>query len=318
MSWLLIAVGLALLVAGGEALIRGSVSIASKLGMSKALIGVTLIGFGTSMPEFVATFGAAAKGSPDIAFGNVLGSNIANILMILGVSTLIHPIATRMHGLWRDALFVSLSAAASVYWIYSGGITFWGAAWLLAAFATYMFFTIRADIADEIATADDITALPKERALPLSLLFAIGGIAALVLGAEALIRGASDIALGMGVSEAMVGITIVGIGTSLPEATASIIASLKRENEIAFANIVGSNIFNGLGILGITGLFHTLTFSPASAGGFTLLDAAILCTATFFMFFFAVTHKRIMRWEGALLLLAYGGYLGWLVTRALG
>lgn len=314
MSLALVILGLILLVAGGEVLVRGAVAIASRLGMSKALIGVTLIGFGTSMPEFVATFGAAAKGSPDIAFGNVLGSNISNILMILGAATLISPIATRMHGLARDAIFVSFGSLAALYWIYTGGIPQIGGFILIATFILYMVLTVRADIKEAIddSEMDDIKA---PTSLALSLLFAIGGIVLLVAGAESLIRGASSIARGLGVSEAIIGITIVGIGTSLPEATASIIASLKKENALAFANIVGSNIFNGLGILGVTAAVYPLSFE---IGGFSRVDGFVLCAATAAMFIMALTQKKMMRWEGGVLLLAYAAYLGWLIARAVG
>lgn len=314
MSILFVLIGLTLLVIGGEILVKGSVALATRLGMSKALIGVTLIGFGTSMPEFVATFGAAAKGSPDIAFGNVMGSNISNILMILGAATLISPIVTRMQGLARDALFVSFGSLAALYWIYVGGISQIAGAILIVAFALYMTLTIRADLkADPETSAVGDTLKPIS--VPLSLIYAIGGIVVLVLGAEALIRGASDIARGFGVSEAIIGITIVGIGTSLPEAVAAIIASLKGENELAFANIIGSNIFNGLGILGVTAAVYPMQFT---VGGFTLLDGVILCAATAAMFIMASTQKKIVRWEGAVLLFAYVSYLFWLVLRAIG
>jgi cation:H+ antiporter len=282
--------------------------------MSKALIGVTLIGFGTSMPEFVATFGAAAKGSPDIAFGNVMGSNISNILMILGAATLISPILTNMKGLARDALFVSFGSLAAFYWIYTGGISQIGGVILIAAFIIYMTLTIRADLRatpDEAPSENILNAI----SIPLSLFYAIGGIVVLVLGAEALIRGASDIARGFGVSEAIIGITIVGIGTSLPEAVAAIISSLKGENELAFANIIGSNIFNGLGILGVTAVAYPMQFG---VGGFSILDGVILCAATAAMFIMATSQKKIERWEGAVLLFAYASYLFWLVLRAIG
>lgn len=314
MSILFVLIGLSLLVFGGDILVKGSVALATRLGMSKALIGVTLIGFGTSMPEFVATFGAAAKGAPDIAFGNVVGSNISNILMILGAATLISPIIIRMRGLTRDAIFVSFGSLAAAYWIYAGGISPLGGAVLIAAFVIYMTLTIRADLKAEleVSVVDDIL---KPLSVPMSLLFAIGGIVLLVLGAEALIRGASNIARGFGVSEAIIGITIVGIGTSLPEATAAIISSLRGENDLAFANIVGSNVFNGLAILGVTALVHPMSFS---VGGFSILDGVILCAATAAMFILALTHKELKRWEGALLVLAYVAYLVWLVLRAIG
>ena len=175
-----------------------------------------------------------------------------------------------------------------------------------------MFLAIRADAALP-ADADPVEALPLGRGLLLSLV----GITLLVAGAEGLIRGASDIARGLGVSEALIGITIVGIGTSLPEATASILASFKGENDLAFANIVGSNVFNGLAILGVTGAAFPLAFD-VGAVGFTVGDGLVLVVATLLMFYFAVTHLRVARWEGAVMLLGYAAYLAWLVVRVAG
>ncbi len=314
MNLLFVIGGLFLLVVGGDILIRGSVGLAERFGLSRALIGVVLLGFGTSMPEFIATFGAAAKGADDIAFGNVLGSNIANILMILGVSALILPIATQMRDVRRDAAFVMLSSVACGLWIWLGGIPTAGAIVLLLGFLTYMALTIRADL----ALPADVSAVdaPRPGPVALNLLLVTIGIALLVAGAEGLIRGSSAIARGFGVSEALIGITIVGIGTSLPEATASILASIKGENELAFANIVGSNIFNGLAILGITGLAFPLSFDVSNAG-FSLIDGLVLLVATILMFVFAVTHRKVVRWEGAVMLAGYLAYLAWLVSRAL-
>ena len=312
LSLLLVIGGLALLVGGGELLIRGSVGVAARMGLSKALIGVTLLGFGTSMPEFVATFGAAARGADDIAFGNVVGSNIANILMILGASALILPIATRMKEIRRDSLFVMASSLGVLAWILLGGIPRLAALGLVAVFALYMVLAIRDDAALP-ADADPVEALPLGR----GLVFALIGIVLLVAGAESLIRGASTLARGFGVSEALIGITIVGIGTSLPEATASILASLKGENDLAFANIVGSNVFNGLAILGVTGAAFPLAFDVGAAG-FTVGDGVVLLVATVLMFYFAVTHLRVARWEGAVMLAGYVAYLAWLVARVAG
>lgn len=294
-------------------LIRGSVGIAERFGLSRALIGVLLLGFGTSMPEFVATFGAAAKGANDIAFGNVLGSNIANVLMILGVSALILPIATQVTELRRDVGFVLASSVGCMVWIILGGIPILGAAALVLAFVVYLFLSIRADIR---LPAEPVNPTKIYKPFPIDMMFVFAGVTLLVLGAEGLIRGASAIARGYGISEALIGITIVGIGTSLPEATASILASLKRENQLAFANIVGSNIFNGLAILGITGVFFPLSFDT-SAAGFSWIDGAVLLGATILMFIFAATHRKVMRWEGAVMLAAYLAYLVWLISRAL-
>lgn len=314
MDLILVIGGLALLVAGGEMLIRGSVGIAERFGLSRALIGVLLLGFGTSMPEFVATFGAASKGANDIAFGNVLGSNIANVLMILGISALILPIATQTNELRRDIGFVLASSIGCFAWIMLGGVPILGAAALVFAFFAYLILSIRADIA---LPAEPVSPTKILKPFPIDMMFVVAGVALLIMGAEGLIRGASAIARGYGISEALIGITIVGIGTSLPEATASILASLKKENQLAFANIVGSNIFNGLAILGVTGLFYPLTFD-VSAAGFSWIDGAVLIAATLAMFIFAATHKKVARWEGAVMLIAYIAYLIWLISRAMG
>ncbi|MGB3457527.1 MAG: calcium/sodium antiporter [Litorimonas sp.] len=315
MNILLVIAGLALLVAGGEILIRGSVAIAERFGLSRTLIGVLLLGFGTSMPEFVASFGAALKGADDIAFGNVLGSNIANILMILGLCALILPIATSVRDVRRDMGFVAASSVGCLAWIALGGIPMAGAAALVGLFLAYVVLIVRTDATSvDTGTVEVPSVRAPSRPVWSSFGQALAGIVLLVAGAESLIRGASAIASGLGVSEALIGITVVGIGTSLPEATASVLASLKKENALAFANIVGSNIFNGLAILGVTGLAFPLSFD-VSAAGFSLTDGIVLCVATATMFVFAVTHRKVVRWEGAVMLAGYGAYLGWLILR---
>ena len=300
MDAFLVAAGLALLVAGGEGLVRGGVALATRLGLSKAFIGTVLLGFGTSMPEFVATFLGAARGADGIAFGNVLGSNVANILMILGVSALIFPIALPRDGLRRDAVFVGLSTLGIMAWIALDGLPRWGGLALVAAFAAYMWLAVRG------SGGEDAGAAPGGSPL-LSIAIALGGIAALVAGAEFLIRGGSGLARGWGVSEAVIGILIVGVGTSLPEAVTSVIASLRRENALAFANIVGSNVFNGLAILGGTALVFPLDL----AGAFTPADGAVLLAATVAMFALALSRGRVSRVEGALFLLGYAAYVVW-------
>ena len=303
MDYLFIVAGLALLVLGGEGLVRGGVGVAQRLGLSKAFIGTVLLGFGTSMPEFVATFSAAASGADGIAFGNVVGSNVANILMILGLSALIFPLALPRRGVWRDAAFVMVSSLGIVLWIWLDGLPRWGGLVLAGAFAVYMVLAFRSS-GDEVD--ETVTFAPLGR----SLLFALGGIAVLVAGAQLLITGASDVARGLGVSEAVIGITIVGVGTSLPEAVSSVIASLKRENELAFANIIGSNVFNGLAILGVS----ALAFPLELGGGFGMVDGIVLLVATVAMFAFAMTRNVLSRWEGAVFLASYVGYLAWLVS----
>ena len=305
MSYILVIAGLALLVVGGEGIVRGSVGVAQRLGLSRAFIGTVLMGFGTSLPEFVASFGAAARGADGIAFGNVVGSNIANAMMILGAAALVYPLALPRTGVRRDALFVGLSTLGICLWVALDGLPRWGGAGLLAVFAVYMWLAWQ-------GSGEDGDIVGEAPALARSLVFAAVGIALLVVGAELMIRGASALARGWGVSEALIGITIVGVGTSLPEAVASLVASVRRENALAFANIIGSNIFNGLAILGGTALAFPLSFG----GDFSAVDAGVLVLATGLMFGLAATKNRLSRLEGALILGGYVVYLVWLVGSA--
>lgn len=302
--WILL--GFLLLVGGGELIVRGSVAIANKMGLSKALIGATFVGFGTSLPEFVASFGAAAKGEDAIALGNVVGSDIANLLLILGVSAFIFPLVVPRNRLGLDFFFVMLASVTCFFIIYFGVLPIWLGLVLFAVFIVYMtqLFT-----SDKNELEGDVVI--QNLAMPTALFLSLIGIALLVFGADFLIKGSTAIASDFGVSEAIIGITIVGVGTSAPELFASIMASFKKENAIAFGNIIGSNIFNVFAVLGITGIVYPLK----DLGGFTLWDGAILIAATLFMFLFAFTRKRISRLEGFVLICAYIGYLAYLILR---
>ena len=304
-----ILLGLILLVGGGEAIVRGSVSVADRYGMSKALIGATLVGFGTSLPEFVATFGAAAQGADGIAFGNVLGSDIVNLLLILGLCSLIYPLVGPKDGLKRDFFFVMTASLACLIAIMMGGISKIFAAILCLLFLTYMSVVFRSE--RESLEGD----IPNARyPLWIAAILVLMGIALLVGGADVLIKGAVGVATAFGVSEAIIGITIVGVGTSAPELAASLVASVKKENSIAFGNIVGSNIFNVFAVLGITGLIFPITVSS----NFSIIDGSVLVAATALMFGFALTKGKVSRLEGAALTAAYIAYLLWLIIRAIG
>ncbi len=306
-NFVLVLLGLGLLMAGGEALIRGSVAIANRAGMSRAMIGATLVGFGTSMPEFVASFGAAALNQDGIALGNVIGSDIVNLLLILGACSLVYPMITPRDRLGLDFAFVMLASLACLLIIQLGYLPRGLAGALLALFVIYMVQLFRADPG---AMAEDVPL--SSISIAAACVFSIIGIGFLIGGAEVLIRGASGIARTLGVSEAIIGITIVGIGTSAPELSASLVASFKKENAIAFGNIIGSNIFNVFAVLGITGL----VFDIDDLAGFSKADGYVLVIATIAMFAFAATRQRIARPEGAALCLAYLAYLIWLIMRA--
>ncbi|WP_416879186.1 calcium/sodium antiporter [Litorimonas sp.] len=309
LSIVFVLIGLGLLMGGGEFLVRGSVAIADRMGLSKALIGATFVGFGTSMPEFVASFGAAAAGEDAIALGNVVGSDTVNLLLILGACALIYPMAAPRGRLGLDFFFVMLASLICLLIIYLGGLPVWMAAILLAVFIVYMVQLFRSDKGGFESEVSVVA-----HSMPIALILSVFGIGLLVAGAELLIKGASGIATFYNVPEAIIGITIVGVGTSAPELFASIMASFKKENAIAFGNIIGSNIFNVFAVLGITGLFFPLT----DLGGFSIWDGVILVVATIAMFAFAATRHRISRWEGGLMVAAYIAYLVWLVMQAMG
>lgn len=311
MFWLFIAAGLVLLTLGAETLIRGATSIARRLGLSELLIGVTLVGFGTSSPELVSSLSAAFAGSSGVAVGNIVGSNIANILLILGLAAFIAPIPVGAEGFRRDASVLALATLAAIgvsmtgeYGRIAGGVFLAG----LAAYLTVAYIT------EKHAADTQLLDVPHEAPRPLapSLAFAIAGLALLIAGAKLLVTGAIGIAAALNLSETLIGLTIVAVGTSLPELVTSVVASLRGKSDLAFGNVVGSNIYNILGILGATALIHPVA-APLDIIRF---DNWIMAAATLALIFFAVTRNRIERWEGASLLLGYAAYIAFLAIKA--
>ncbi len=298
--------GLALLALGGEGVIRGAVGIARRLGLSELLIGLTLVGFGTSSPELITSIDAALVGSPGIALGNVLGSNIGNILLILAVVLLIKPIAVNPAAVGRDgviALVVSIGLAALA--LTFGELNRMIGLLLLAGLAIYVFAVWRIErrggVAAEMHVESSHTHDPAPQALWLSALFVTAGLGLLMLGANFLVTGAVATARIAGLSETVIGLTIVAIGTSLPELVATLAAALKGRSDVAFGNIVGSNIYNILGILGLTALIHPLPI-PKDVG---LLDWGALIGSAALLLVFALTGRRLTRLEGLAFLAGY-------------
>ncbi len=310
MIYLQLALGFVLLVGGGEALVRGAVSVASRLGVSPLLIGLTLVGFGTSTPELVTSLQAAFDGLPGIAVGNVVGSNIANVLLILGVAAVITPVAVARAGFGRDGAALAVATLLCVGVILYGALDRWLGGVLIAALATYLVLAYLTDRADTPDAAADTAALPGP--LWLALALAVGGIAVTILGARLAVDAAVALALVWGMSETVVGLTIVAVGTSLPELVTSVMAALRREPAIAFGNVVGSNIYNILGILGVTALVRPIAV-PAQIAG---LDVWVMSGATVALVAAVVVWQRIGRGTGAAFLAAYAGYTAWLVTSA--
>lgn len=302
--------GLLLLFAGGDLLVRGSVSLARRIGVSPLLIGLTLVGFGTSTPELVTSLEAALHGSPGIAVGNVVGSNTANILLILGLAALISPILCEPRAFYRDAAAVMLAALACLAVAMAGAMGRTAGGVFIALLASYLVYTYWRERRHRDASAllheqEAALAEPRPHVVWLSLAFAVGGIALTIGGASLLVNGAIGLAAALGTEDTIVGLTIVAVGTSLPELTASVVASLRRQGDIALGNILGSNIYNVLGILGATAVVHPLAV-PAAILRF---DVWVMLAATLLLILFATTGRRLSRIEGAVFLLAYAAYV---------
>ncbi|MCE2737245.1 MAG: calcium/sodium antiporter [Rhodobacter sp.] len=298
MTYLLFVIGLLGLFFGGEYLVRGASSIARTYRISPMVIGLTIVGFGTSAPELLVSVQAALAGQPAIAIGNVLGSNIANILLILGISAVIAPLILPMRKLWRDLGFMLLATAVIWAMLLDGGITRLDGVLLLAGlivFVAVAFLTGKAE-------PDDALPLPP---VWQAALMTLGGLVVLVIGARLLVDSATTIARTYGISEAVIGLTIVAVGTSLPELATSVVAALRKQTEIAVGNIVGSNIFNIFGILGLTAVIAPI---PAEAR-FVSIDMPWAAAAAIGLTVVAALMGGLPRIAGVVLLAAYGGYL---------
>lgn len=318
MDWLSIAGGLVVLTLGAEILIRGSTALARRFGVSDLLIGLTLVGFGTSTPELVSSIQAALVGSPGVAVGNVVGSNIANILLILGLSVFIAPFDVERKAFMRDGAVVLIATLAAIAVSMTGEFgRVAGAAFLaaIAAYITYAFITERKapDSPQAELHAAEGAALPAgPKSATLDIAMAIGGLLLLVAGAKFLVTGAINVASALGVSETIIGLTIVAIGTSLPELVTSVMAALRGKSALALGNVVGSNIYNLFGILGATALIHPVA-APAEIVAF---DNWVMLAATILMILFATTRRRLNRLEGAVMVAGYVAYIGWTVINA--
>jgi cation:H+ antiporter len=311
MNFLLLLLGVGLLTAGGEALIRGALSAARRLGVSPLLSGLFIVGFGTSAPELVVSVDAAINQRPDIAIGNVVGSNIGNILLILGICALISPLAVKPLALRRDA--VTVVAASILFLVLVGGSALGPADALifltaLLAYLVWAYWSESFHAAPSMelhkAESEELTALPKS--VVWTVMTVIAGLLLLISGSQVLLMGAVGIAQHFGVSEAVIGLTLVAIGTSLPELSISVIAALRRHADVAVGNILGSNIFNLLGILGVSALLQPL---PVHAR-ILQFDQWVMLGSSLLLLLFLYTGRRLSRLEGAVLLTGYGVYVG--------
>lgn len=309
-----IIIGLVMLYAGGELLVRGSVAVAASLGLSPLLIGITLVGFGTSTPELVTSIDAALRGAPGIAVGNVVGSNIANILLILGIGAVIAPIAFTRRALSRDVFVVALTGLAVLALAALGEVGRFAGIALVAVLAAYLVLAQSQERATGRVAAEAAVKVATAANPWLSLLVAVVGIAVVVTGAHLLVDGAIHLAALFGVSDTVIGLTVVAVGTSLPELSATVTAALRREGDVALGNVLGSCIFNVFGILGVTAIVQPLVVP----GVIFRFDAWVLLATTLLLAVFAITGRRLSRTEGIVFLAAYAAYVAYLALTAAG
>lgn len=301
MDYVYLVVGLIGLFFGGEALVRGSVGIARKMAIPPLLIGLTVVGFGTSTPELLVSVDAALRGVPDIALGNIIGSNIANILLIGGLTALVWPIRVTGATLRRDTAVMVAAALVLVPMFALGQMGRLPGLLLVAGLAGYLIWAYRQP---GDAAAEEVDG-PLPVSTLVSVLWVLGGLVLLMVGARFLVDGAVSIARGFGISEAFIGLTIVAVGTSLPELATSLIAAFRRQSEIAIGNIVGSNIFNVLGILGVTAL---ITPVPV-ASRFLTFDLPVMIGVSLILTALLLTRQVIGRGFGVALLAGYVAYV---------
>ena len=308
--------GTAFLYYGADFLVKGGVSIATRFGVSALVIGLTLVAFATSAPELVVSVQAALAGSSDISIGNVIGSNICNIALILGLSAVIAPLSVHSKVLRFDLpVMTVVTLAMAAIGLLLGGFNRLTGAVFFAGLLAYIAWNIRLEKRD--GSGDAETEIREEvensRKYPLWLAaaFVIGGAAALVLGGIFIVDGAVGLGRMAHLSEAVIGLTIVAVGTSLPELATSLVAAARGEQDIAVGNVVGSNLFNMLGIMGIAPMIR-----PVSAAGITPVDWGMLLVSTLLLVPFMHTGRKVVRREGAVLLALYCAYIAFLAVNA--
>ena len=300
-----IIIGALLVIKGADWLTSGSVAVATRLGVSQMVIGLTIVAMGTSMPEFCVSLVSAIHQSPGLAIGNVVGSNIFNAMLIVGITAMVAPMAISHATIKRDVPVAVLASVVLAALCADGLLNRLDAALLFAMFVIYMWLTLRnaRQEADDSSTSMSIIK---------SVVFILLGLAGLVFGSNIFVSGATGIARSLGVSDAVIGLTIVAGGTSLPELATSVVAARKGNSAIAIGNVLGSNVFNILFILGITGMI-----CPMQTLGITWVDFAVMTISMVLLWLFAYTKYIIERWEGALLTALFIGYLSWLVANAI-
>ena len=308
MEYVWLIVGFVLLVKGADFFVDGASSIAAKLKVPSLIIGLTVVSMGTSMPEAAVSVSASLSGNNSISLGNVIASNIFNLLVVVGVSSIILPILTDRDILIRDMpISIAITGVLCVMLI-DGRLSRLDAAILLVLFAAYMFILIRSALKNRTEAPDQ-----KIMSWAKSIIFAVVGVAAIIGGGQLVVNSAKTIAASLGMGETLIGLTVVAIGTSLPELVTSIVAAKKGDSGIAMGNVVGSNIFNILFILGLAGVIK-----PMTADVEFFIDTGILIGVSALMLLFAFTKRKTSRFEGAISTLIYVAYMAYIIMRAYG
>lgn len=311
MMYVILIVGFVLLIKGADFFVDGSSSTAKRLKIPSLIIGMTIVAMGTSLPEASVSISAAISGKNELAISNAVGSNIFNLMIVCGVCAILCPLAVNRETLKRDFPFSIIVAGLLVL---LGGIGMdinrWDGIILLAIFAVFLYIMIRSALnsrkAGTAETEDEYKIYPIWKCI----VFIVGGIIGIIIGGKMVVEGASDIAKSFGMSDNLIGMTIVAMGTSLPELVTSLVAARKNEVDMAVGNVVGSNIFNILFILGIAAAISPLTFTTEN-----LIDTAVLIAVSLLVLILCLPKKKIVRWHGAAMVAIYVGYTAYLFVR---
>ncbi len=303
---ILIIAGVAMVLYGADRLTEGASALARRMNVSEIIIGLTIVAAGTSAPELFVSLVSALKGTPDMAIGNVVGSNTMNAMLIVGCAAVVAPMTISRNTVRKDIPFAVAASVLLPLLAIDAELGRFDGIILLAGFAAFMYYTLSQAKAGEAAPSDET----KMQNPWLSAFFVILGLALLVIGSNIFVDSASRVAYALGLSEAVVGLTIVAGGTSLPELATSVVAARKGQSAIAIGNVIGSNVFNILMILGLTA-----TISPMQIQGITMVDLSMMLGSIVMVWLFSRTKYTVERWEGALLAMVYIAYVCWLLSQ---
>ena len=300
---LLIVVGVTLVLFGADKLTEGASALARRMNVPEIIIGLTIVAAGTSAPELFVSLVSALNDTPDMAVGNVVGSNTMNAMLIVGCAAMVAPMTISRSTVKKDIPFSIAASVLLILLALDSSLSRIDGILLLLGFAAFMTYTLR-----QAKTGSDET-VREQSPVWKNILFLVFGLAGLVLGSNLFVDSASNVALSLGISEGVVGLTVVAGGTSLPELATSVVAARKGQSAIAIGNVIGSNVFNILMILGLTA-----TISPLQIEGITTIDMAVMLLSVALVWFFSRTRYTVERWEGAVLVVGYLGYLAWLIA----